>query len=111
MVALRTFGRKLVKQDNGSETIEYAVVAGLIAVLVIGAVHATGLNVVSGWNSISSAIVAADTAGQSSQSGSNSNSNSNNGTGQGNNGNSNNGNNGNGNGNNNNGNNGHGNGH
>jgi Flp pilus assembly pilin Flp len=54
MAALRTLIVKLVKDEAGTETIEYAVIAGLIVVATISAVALVGTKVAARWTTIKS---------------------------------------------------------
>jgi len=55
MATLRTLVVKLVKEEAGTETIEYAVIAGLIVVATIAAVAMVGKKVSAQWTTIQKA--------------------------------------------------------
>ena len=46
---------KLVKDENGGEVLEYALIAGLIIVAAIAAISAVATKVLARWNSLSGA--------------------------------------------------------
>lgn len=46
---------KLVKEEQGGEVIEYALIAGLIVVAAIAAISVVGTKVLARWNSLSGA--------------------------------------------------------
>ena len=52
MVAMRTLLVKLVKEETGAETIEYALVLGMIAVGTILAMKQMGVKVADRWMTI-----------------------------------------------------------
>ena len=53
---------KLVKDENGGEVLEYALIAGLIVVAAIAAISAVGGKVLARWNSLSGASFEGTTA-------------------------------------------------
>lgn len=57
MAAMRTLFVKLVKDEAGTETIEYAVIAGLIVVAVIAAVAVVGKKVDAEWKTVKKANI------------------------------------------------------
>jgi len=57
MALLRTLFVKLVKDEAGTETIEYAVIAGLIVVATIAAVTLVGQKVDNRWKTIQAAKI------------------------------------------------------
>jgi pilus assembly protein Flp/PilA len=46
---------KLVKEQDGGEVLEYALIAGLIVVAAIAAISIVGTKVLARWNSLSGA--------------------------------------------------------
>jgi Flp pilus assembly pilin Flp len=48
--------RRLVTDDSGGETIEYALVLGLIIVTAIAVIGAVGTRVVARWTSVNSSM-------------------------------------------------------
>ena len=50
------FLRRLLREENGGEVIEYALVLGLIIVLCIAAVTAFGTKVIARWSSVNSSL-------------------------------------------------------
>ena len=55
MKTVRNLLVKLVKDENGGEVLEYALIAGLIIVAAIAAISAVGTKVLARWNSLSGA--------------------------------------------------------
>lgn len=49
---LATFLRRLVKDEQGGEVLEYALIAGLIVVAAIAAITAVGGKVLARWESL-----------------------------------------------------------
>jgi Flp pilus assembly pilin Flp len=47
---------KLVKDENGGEVLEYALIAGLIVVAAIAVIGAVGNKVVAKWTSLNSSM-------------------------------------------------------
>lgn len=55
---MKTIGNllvKLVKEEEGGEVLEYALIAGLIVVAAIAAISVVGTKVLARWNSLSGA--------------------------------------------------------
>jgi Flp pilus assembly pilin Flp len=55
---MKTMGNllvKLVKEEDGGEVLEYALIAGLIVVAAIAAISVVGTKVLARWNSLSGA--------------------------------------------------------
>ena len=53
---MKTMGNllvKLVKEEEGGEVLEYALIAGLIVVAAIAAISVVGTKVLARWNSLS----------------------------------------------------------
>ena len=46
---------KLVREQDGGEVLEYALIAGLIVVAAIAAISVVGTKVLARWNSLSGA--------------------------------------------------------
>jgi Flp pilus assembly pilin Flp len=55
MKTLRSLFVDLVKDENGGEVLEYALIAGLIVVAAIAAIGVVGTKVLARWNSLSGA--------------------------------------------------------
>lgn len=53
MVTFWKLVKRLARQEQGGEVLEYALIAGLIVVAAIGAIAAVGSNVLAQWNSLS----------------------------------------------------------
>ena len=51
--------RALVKNEDGATAIEYALIAGLIAIAIVAAVTGVGTALKSNFNTISSSVAAA----------------------------------------------------
>ena len=47
---------KLVRDDNGGEVLEYALIAGLIIVAAIAAITSVGTKVLARWTSLNASI-------------------------------------------------------
>jgi Flp pilus assembly pilin Flp len=47
---------KLVKDENGGEVLEYALIAGLIVVAAIAVIGSIGTKVLARWNAVDSSI-------------------------------------------------------
>ena len=47
---------RLVKDEQGGEVLEYALIAGLIVVAAIAVIGAIGTKVLARWNSLNSSI-------------------------------------------------------
>jgi len=48
--------RRLLADDNGGETIEYALILGLVIVVAIAVIGAVGTRVVARWTSVNSTM-------------------------------------------------------
>jgi len=55
MAALRTLFVRVVKEENGIEVVEYALVIGLIVVATLAAMQVMGTAVLARWNLIGNA--------------------------------------------------------
>jgi pilus assembly protein Flp/PilA len=53
---MRNLMRSFVKDEDGATAIEYGLIAGLIAVVIIGAVTTVGTNLSSKFNTIATAL-------------------------------------------------------
>jgi pilus assembly protein Flp/PilA len=51
--ALKTLVRRLAREEQGGEVLEYALIAGLIVVAAIAAISVVGTKVLANWNSLS----------------------------------------------------------
>jgi Flp pilus assembly pilin Flp len=51
---MKTFLKNLIKDDQGGEVLEYALIAGLIVVAAIAVITSVGTKVVAKWNSVDS---------------------------------------------------------
>ena len=51
--------RKFINNESGSTAIEYGLIAGLISVVIIGAVTAVGIRLEATFNTIASALTPA----------------------------------------------------
>jgi pilus assembly protein Flp/PilA len=58
MHAIKTAGRKFLRQDEGATMVEYALLVALIAVVVIAAVQLLGTNTSTALNNAAGNIVA-----------------------------------------------------
>ena len=47
---------KLVRDENGGEVLEYALIAGLIIVAAIGAISTVGTKVLARWTSLQNSM-------------------------------------------------------
>jgi Flp pilus assembly pilin Flp len=56
MKAMKGLLRRLVKDEQGGEVLEYALIAGLIVVAAIAVITAVGTRVVARWTSLSSSV-------------------------------------------------------
>jgi Flp pilus assembly pilin Flp len=52
---MRNLFARLVKEEQGGEVLEYALIAGLIVVAAIAAISVVGTKVLARWNSLSGA--------------------------------------------------------
>ncbi|HSU65748.1 MAG TPA: Flp family type IVb pilin [Tepidisphaeraceae bacterium] len=50
---MRNLLSRLVKEQDGGEVLEYALIAGLIVVAAIAAISVVGTKVLARWNSLS----------------------------------------------------------
>jgi Flp pilus assembly pilin Flp len=55
MKTMRNLLVKLVREQDGGEVLEYALIAGLIVVAAIAAISVVGTKVLARWNSLSGA--------------------------------------------------------
>lgn len=55
MKTMRNLLVKLVREQEGGEVLEYALIAGLIVVAAIAAISVVGTKVLARWNSLSGA--------------------------------------------------------
>ncbi len=53
---MKAFLKKLVKDENGGEILEYALIAGLIVVAAIAVITAVGGKVLARWNSLNAGM-------------------------------------------------------
>ena len=60
MVNLIARFRSLVRDDKGQDLIEYALIAGLVSLVAVGAMTAAGGSVQTIWGNIQTALAAAD---------------------------------------------------
>jgi Flp pilus assembly pilin Flp len=56
MKAIANFVTRLVKDEQGGEVLEYALIAGLIVVAAIAVIGAVGTKVVARWTSLNSSM-------------------------------------------------------
>ncbi|HEV8604433.1 MAG TPA: Flp family type IVb pilin [Tepidisphaeraceae bacterium] len=56
MKALKMLLVRLVKDEQGGEVLEYALVAGLIVVAAIAVIGSVGTKVLARWNSLNSSM-------------------------------------------------------
>jgi Flp pilus assembly pilin Flp len=56
MKAIANLVGKLVKDEQGGEVLEYALIAGLIVVAAIAVISAVGTKVVAKWTSLNSSM-------------------------------------------------------
>jgi Flp pilus assembly pilin Flp len=56
MKAIRNFVTGLVKDEQGGEVLEYALIAGLIVVAAIAVIGSVGTKVLARWNSLNSSM-------------------------------------------------------
>ena len=50
-----TLIQRVIREENGGEVLEYALIAGLIVVAAIAAIRIVGTKVLARWNSLSGA--------------------------------------------------------
>lgn len=48
--------QKILRDESGGETLEYALIAGLIVVAAIGVVKSVGTKVLARWSSLNSSL-------------------------------------------------------
>lgn len=53
---MKTFLTKLLRDESGTETLEYALILGLILVATIGIIGAFGTRAVARWNSANGSL-------------------------------------------------------
>jgi Flp pilus assembly pilin Flp len=51
-----SFIRRFVTEDTGAETVEYALVLGLMAIAAVAGITLAGKNVLAWWNSLAAYI-------------------------------------------------------
>jgi len=56
MKAMQSMLRKLIRDEQGGEVLEYALIAGLIVVAAIAAITAVGNKVLARWNSLQNSM-------------------------------------------------------
>jgi pilus assembly protein Flp/PilA len=56
MYQLNLFLRRILKDDQGGEVLEYALIAGLIVVAAISIIGAVGTKVVAYWTSVNASM-------------------------------------------------------
>jgi Flp pilus assembly pilin Flp len=56
MKAMRNVVAKLVKDEQGGEVLEYALIVGLIVVAAIAAITSVGTKVLAKWTSLNSSM-------------------------------------------------------
>ena len=56
MKAMKNLLAKLVKDEQGGEVLEYALIAGLIVVAAIAMIDAVGTKVVGKWTSLNNSL-------------------------------------------------------
>ncbi len=56
MEAIKNLFAKLVKDDQGGEVLEYALIAGLIVVAAIAVITSVGGKVLARWQSLNSSM-------------------------------------------------------
>lgn len=56
MKAMKNLFAKLVRDEQGGEVLEYALIAGLIVVAAIAVISAVGTKVVARWNSLNASM-------------------------------------------------------
>ena len=50
------FLSRVVSEEEGQDMVEYALILGLISIIAVGAVTATGTSIQTIWNKVSSAV-------------------------------------------------------
>lgn len=56
MKALRNLVVRIVKDEQGGEVLEYALIAGLIVVAAVAVIGSVGTKVLAHWNSLNSGM-------------------------------------------------------
>ena len=56
MKAMKNLVSKLVKDEQGGEVLEYALIAGLISIAAITVIGAVGTKVVARWTTVNSSM-------------------------------------------------------
>ena len=59
MQAFVAFLNRLVREEEGQDMVEYALILGLVSIIAVAAVTTTGGAVNSIWQAVSSAVTAA----------------------------------------------------
>lgn len=59
MHALVEFLRRFIREDEGQDMVEYALILGLISIIAVAAVTATGTSILAIWNAVAAAVAAA----------------------------------------------------
>jgi pilus assembly protein Flp/PilA len=55
-MVMKTLLSKLIKDEQGGEVLEYALIAGLIVVAAIAVISTVGTKVQAKWNSVSTGL-------------------------------------------------------
>ena len=53
------FLRRLVREQEGQDMVEYALILGLISIIAVVAVTQTGQSILAIWNAVAAAVAAA----------------------------------------------------
>ena len=56
MQSIKNLAAKLIKDEQGGEVLEYALIAGLIVVAAIAVIGSVGTKVLARWNSLNSSM-------------------------------------------------------
>jgi pilus assembly protein Flp/PilA len=56
MTSIKNLFGKLVRDENGGEVLEYALIAGLIVVAAIAAITSVGTKVLARWTSLNTSL-------------------------------------------------------
>ena len=56
MNSLKRFALSMIRNEDGGEVLEYALIAGLIVVAAIAVIGAVGTKVVANWTSINTSL-------------------------------------------------------
>ena len=59
MQAFVAFLNRLVREEEGQDMVEYALILGLVSIVAVGAVTATGGSVSKIWDAVSTAVAGA----------------------------------------------------